>query len=180
MLRRREGSECSVVEGQFSKISKDPKQLAQHYNIIVVGSGLSASITAVRLGQVNAKFELGLHIAVFERGEEWLPGNFPETQAELTKAIRSSRSGKVHNPLGLFETHRSPDIDAILACGLGGSTLINTGIFTPPDPRIFEQEGWPDALRHDIELGRLDKYFKRAESVIKKSPSAFSRPNVAL
>ncbi|MDF1661153.1 MAG: GMC family oxidoreductase N-terminal domain-containing protein, partial [Planctomycetota bacterium] len=81
-------------------------------------------------------------------------------------ATRMPKGKTVENPLGLFEVRKGGDSDLIIPCGLGGASLIDSGVVTMPDLRVFEQEGWPDEIRRDMEYGRFEKYFKRAASVI--------------
>lgn len=154
------------------RISKSHDQLGRKYDVLIVGSGWGGAITAARLGQANTKFKLGLSIALIERGMEWHPGDFPENEEDLAPATRIPKGQSVHNPLGLFEVRKGGNSDLIIPCGLGGASLIDSGVITMPDLRVFEQEGWPDELRRDMEYGRFEKYFKRAAGVI----GQFGRP----
>jgi cholesterol oxidase len=156
------------------QISKSHSQLRRKYDVLIVGSGYGGAITAARLGQINNEYQLGLSIALIERGMEWQPGDFPEDQHDLKPATRRVRGKVVDNPLGLFELRGGGDSDLLFPCGLGGSSLIDSGVLTMPDLRIFEQEGWPDEIREDMEYGRFDKYFKRASAVLGKNPRPFS------
>jgi cholesterol oxidase len=155
------------------QISKSHDQLGQKYDILVVGSGYGGAITAARLGQANVENNLGLTIALIERGLEWQPGDFPENQEDVLPATRQAKGQIVNNPLGLFEIRAGGDSDLIIPCGLGGSSLIDSSIMTMPDPRIFEQEGWPDEFRKDMEYGRFQKHFKRAQEVLGQNPRPF-------
>lgn len=147
-------------------ISKSHDQLQRKYDVLIVGSGWGGAITAARLGQANNKSNLGLSIALIERGMEWHPGDFPENEEDLGPATRLPKGKTVGNPLGLFEVRKGGDSDLIIPCGLGGASLIDSGVMTMPDLRVFEQEGWPDEIRRDMEYGRFEKHFKRAASVI--------------
>lgn len=154
-------------------LSLDPEQLQAEYDVLIIGSGTGGSIAAARIAEANAKDKLGLRIALIERGKEWMPGEFPETEAQLAGCVRNGNSSQVKNPLGLFEFHDKGDLQVLRACGLGGSSLVDMGVSKMPDIRVFEQEGWPDEIRKDIEYGRFMRGFKKAEEVLDKQDRPF-------
>lgn len=147
-------------------LSLDHSKLQPAYDIVIVGSGYGGAIAAARLAQVNLKFQLGLSIAILERGREWRPGDFPEDESALLAALRFRRDNQLYNPLGLFDARDDGSVHSLTACGLGGASLIDTGVLTLPDLRVFEQQGWPDAIREDLEEEKLDKYFKRVRTAL--------------
>ncbi|MBI3558211.1 MAG: GMC family oxidoreductase [Deltaproteobacteria bacterium] len=133
-------------------------QLKKSYEVVVIGSGYGGSILAARLAKP------GRSLCVLERGKEWLPGDFPSTDMELTDAVRNP----ILNPLGLidFNTPLRADLDVIAGCGLGGTSLINAAIASRPEELVFEQNEWPDEIKQAKKDGLLDRYYDKAESVL--------------
>ena len=129
-------------------------------DVVIIGSGYGGAVTAARLAAAGAK------VIVVERGQEWLPGDFPENFIELLGSMRSS------DPMGLFDlfSPSNSDLDLVAASGIGGTSLINAAIATRPEPIVFEQTDWPEALRGDV----LDRYYERATEVL--SPNRYVGP----
>ncbi len=132
-------------------------KLAVRYDAIVVGSGYGGAIAAARLA------ERGKSVCVLERGREWLPGDFPKDEKSLAAAVRTPL-----NPLGLIDpnTQIKNDIDVVVGCGLGGTSLINAAIALRPEPDVFEQKEWPKAIRDAARDGSLDRFFDRARAML--------------
>ncbi len=133
----------------------------QRTEVVVVGSGYGGAVTAARLASAGAK------VIVLERGQEWLPGEFPETFMELVGSLRSV------DPSGLFDLFSpwNSDLDIVSASGIGGTSLINAAIATRPEPVVFEQPEWPEALRGAV----LEPYYQRATEVL--SPNRYVGPD---
>lgn len=127
-----------------------------HVDIVVVGSGYGGAVTAARLAAKGAR------VFVLERGQEWLPGDFPES---LTSLVGSTRTV---DPMGLFDfyTPGDSDMDIIAGSGVGGTSLINAAISSRPETLVFEQPEWPEAIRAAAADGSLARYFDRATGVL--------------
>ena len=72
----------------------------------------------------------------------------PEVNRELQTHLPELDLG---SRTGLYDFHVSRDINVLVGCGLGGTSLINAGITELPDPRVFDDPRWPAALRGDID-----------------------------
>lgn len=133
------------------------ENIAYRYDVVVVGSGYGAAITAARLAQG------GLKVAVLERGREWIPGEFPADETSVAKAVRTPLT-----PLGLFDANVQPsnDLDVVVGCGLGGTSLINAGIALRPEAELFAQPEWPKEIRDAWADGALARYYDRAEEML--------------
>ena len=99
-----------------------------------------------------------LKICVLERGKEYLPGAFPNRQADLAGHVRfatpdAPRQRGVYD--GLYDIRWSEDAVAIVASGLGGGSLINAGVMEMPKAEVFQESRWPRAIRDDTELDQL-------------------------
>jgi cholesterol oxidase len=137
--------------------SWDQRQRA--YDYIIVGSGYGGAIAAARLA--TARLRPKPSICILERGREWLPGDFPESAADVAAATRGDL-----NPLGLYELLHYQDISVVKGSGLGGTSLINANVVMIPDREAFEHAGWPRTLAYDA----LMPYYQRASQVLGANP----------
>jgi len=130
------------------------------YDIVIIGSGYGGAITAARLA--NAEWPAGRpSICVLERGQEWLPGHFPDNLIDGAGALRSSL-----NPLGLYDFRIGTDIGAWMGSGLGGTSLINANVAIEPDDEVFDNAQWPQAIRDARDAGALKALFTRVRSTL--------------
>ena len=128
---------------------------ADGYDVVVIGSGYGGAITAARLATAiwdGPKPSL----CILERGKEWLPGQFPDDLKGGARALRSPT-----NPLGLHEIRFGLDIAVWQGSGLGGTSLINANVAIEPDPEVFNNAHWPQAIRDFRDSGELQKRFER-------------------
>lgn len=139
-------------------------------DVVVIGSGYGAGVCAARLAEAGAK------VCVLERGREFTPGQFPSTLWDIGRNVQLDNAwiGRGHR-LGLYNCHVGSDVDVLVGCGLGGTSLINASVTIKPDPRVFEQQVWPSAIRADAGDGRLDGYFQRAWNVLQPAPFPSTR-----
>ena len=130
-------------------------RLRQRYDVIVVGSGYGGGVAASRLARA------GKRVCVLERGREFLtgefPSRFPEMRAEMQVTGRMTSFGK---RTALYDVRLGEDMHVLVACGLGGGSLVNAGVALRPDPRVFRDEAWPGQIVQD---GLLDEGYARAE-----------------
>jgi cholesterol oxidase len=150
-------------------LASDPRCLFQmppngnpwQFDVLLVGSGYGASITAARL---SAKMRPGSRIAILERGREWVPGEFPDVLKDVTDNSRLKLFGRnkrdLNNPTGLFNVVQCDEISVLSGSGLGGSSLINASVAIRPDREVFLQTQWPQSLR---EMDFLAPYYDQAE-----------------
>lgn len=138
------------------------------FDVLIIGSGYGGSIAASELAgrvrQIDEK-QVPLRIAVLERGNEYLSGTFSKDFSELPAHIRisSTKSKKPKgNTEGLLDVRINRNINAVVANGLGGGSLINAGVMEIPDPEIFnarQSDGsnspWPES----INMEEMEYYF---------------------
>lgn len=122
---------------------------AIHCDLLVVGSGYGGAVAAARFaGARPAAGGNALRVVVLERGNEFLPGEFPATFAELPGQVRFSRQdGRPARGRrdGLFDVRLGDDVHVLLGSGLGGGSLINAAVMEEPSADAFEA-GWPRAI----------------------------------
>src|SRR5688500_20403940 len=129
----------------MKRLSLPITQLKNHYDVIVIGSGYGGGIAASRLSRA------GKRVCVLERGKEKQPGEYPDTMIELAKEVQSDLPlGHIGSATGLFDFRYNPDINVILGCGLGGTSLINAGILLQPTDNVFQDLRWPEADRRSV------------------------------
>lgn len=145
----------------MKRLSKPLSGLADRYDAVVVGSGYGGGVAAARLAR------MGLKVAVLERGEELHPGEFPDTPGEATARTQvTGKTGHVGDGTELFDLRIGPDINVLVGCGLGGTSLINANVSLEADPRVFEDPCWPAGLAGDD----LDTGYARARAMLRPAP----------
>lgn len=145
----------------MKRIARPLSQLKSHYDAIVVGSGYGGGAAASRLARMR------LRVALLERGPERLPLEFPDTPAAATgEAQVHSAKGHLGRAGGLFDLHVGEDINVLVGCGLGGTSLINANVALRADPRLFDDPAWPAGLSD----ADLDTGYERALAMLAPRP----------
>jgi cholesterol oxidase len=145
-------------------LSRPVAEIRPRYDVVVVGSGYGGAIAASRLARA------GRTVCLLERGREFQPGEYPATLPEAVKEVQyNTAAGHIGSRLGLFELHINSDMNAVVACGLGGTSLINANVALEPEPRLWDDPRWPDAIRADRERGVADGY-RRAREMLNPQP----------
>jgi cholesterol oxidase len=141
--------------------------LKDSYGVVVIGSGYGGAILAGRLAQ-------GRSLCILERGWEWIPGTFPDELDEVARQVRSEL-----NPVGLYNYHVHDEVDVLIGCGLGGTSLINANVVIQPDNDLFDHPRWPDEIRRDWDNGNLNQYFSRVRDMLQAERYPDTRPSLA-
>ena len=152
------------------RLSSPLEDLQEHYDVVVVGSGYGGGVAASRLARA------GRSVCVLERGLEHHPGEYPRTFLEATREIQfDTPEAHLWSQTALFDFRINPDLNVLVGCGLGGTSLINANVSLPPDHRIFEDGRWPEALQADRE-GLLADAFAHAIQMLKPVTYPTDRP----
>jgi cholesterol oxidase len=149
----------------MKRIARPLGEMADHYDAVVVGSGYGGGIAASRLAR------MGYRVALLERGVERLPGQsppeFPDTPAE------AAHETQVHTPdlstgraTALFDFRVGKEMNVLIGCGLGGTSLINANVALEADPRVFDDPVWPIRFP-DADLTRG---YERARAMLRPQP----------
>ena len=76
---------------------------------------------------------------------------------------------------GLYKWVFGNASSVLVGNGLGGTSLINAGVWLRPEKRVFEAARWPEEIRRDPSV--LDEYFDCAEKVLE--PQTWREERVA-
>jgi cholesterol oxidase len=153
----------------MTRLARSLDGLRPHYDAVVVGSGYGGGVAAARLARA------GKSVAVLERGREVPTGEFPRRFPELREQLQvTGKRVRLGPPTGLYDVRLGEDMHVLVACGLGGGSLINAGVALRPDPRVFSDPVWPDEIRRD---GLVDEGYARAARWLRpaQDPSASER-----
>jgi cholesterol oxidase len=128
----------------MQRLSSPLEDLREHYDVVVVGSGYGGSVAASRLARA------GRSVCVLERGLERHPGEYPDTLTEAAGEIQIDMpEGHLSSHTALFDFRLNPDLNVVVGCGLGGTSLINANVSLPPDPRVLDDARWPTGFQAD-------------------------------
>ncbi|MBV8207358.1 MAG: GMC family oxidoreductase [Acidobacteria bacterium] len=146
-------------------LSSPFSNLQGEYDVVIVGSGYGGGITAARLAG------RGKSVCVLERGKEYRGGvnsDFPfKSDLELSHGLNSPLA-----PTGLYDVRHGKDLDVLVGCGLGGTSLINANVMYLPEAALFEGENWPAEITRDA----LGPYYDRARGVLRAEPYGLPLP----
>ncbi len=153
----------------MKRLSSPRTQINNHYDAIVIGSGYGGAIAASRLGRMKTTNGEPLQVCLLERGREIQTGEYPDTLWEAGKEFQIDLPDKhVGDPTGLFDMHVGSDMNVMVGCGLGGTSLINANVSIKADARVYEDSRWPKPVRED--KARLDTCYDRALQMLGANP----------
>jgi cholesterol oxidase len=145
--------------------------MKDHYEVVVVGSGYGGAIAASRMARAKRS------VCLLERGREFMAGDFPATPPEGVAQMQYNTGvAQIGSPLALLEVHVNPDVNVVVGCGLGGTSLINANVALKPDARLWDDPRWPAALRAD--QANLDICYERARTMLGATPVPDDYPNL--
>jgi cholesterol oxidase len=129
----------------------------EHFDAVVVGSGFGGSVTAYRLA------EAGRRVCLLERGKPYPPGEFPRSPRQMARNFWNPRLGLQ----GLFEIWTFRGLEAVVASGLGGGSLIYANVLLRKPERWFVDDR-PDGSFEPWAVSRedLDTHYARVEEAI--------------
>jgi cholesterol oxidase len=151
----------------MSRLSLPISALKSRYDVIVVGSGYGGGVTASRLSRA------GKRVAVLERGREIATGAFPQKFGELKGEFQvTGKSFRTGSEQAIYDVRLGRDMHVLVACGLGGGSLVNAGVSLVPDKRVFADDAWPGQIAQD---GTLEEGYRRAEQWLRPASDPRAR-----
>ena len=149
-------------------LSKPKAMMKPHYDVVVIGSGYGGGVAASRLCRA------GLSVCVLERGREIKPGDFKAGALSNLKSTQiNGRKLQLGDPTSLYDFRTGDDLHVLLACGLGGGSLINSALALRPELKSLKKRDWPEEIFQGDEL---ETGFVRAERMlgVKSYPNPFN------
>jgi cholesterol oxidase len=148
----------------MSRLSSPISQIKNHYEVVVIGSGYGGGISASRLARA------GKQVCLLERGKEFQPGEYPDTEPEALQEMQSDfPQGHVGSRDGLYDFRVNKDINVFLGCGLGGTSLVNANVVLRAEPRVLDDPRWPQEIRDDLNTLVEDGY-RHAIEMLRPTP----------
>src|SRR6266849_5069129 len=145
------------------------ESMSERWEAVVVGTGFGGAVAACRLSKRWPN-----KVLVLERGKRYPMFSFPRSPREMSQNFwnvreRSSRPHKLRQEKdqhGLFDIRNFSGIDAVLAAGLGGGSLIYANVFMEPPEHVLADPRWPSTCRK----ADLDPYYAVAKEVLGARP----------
>ena len=135
------------------------------YEGIIIGSGFGGAVNACRLSK-----KWPGKILLVERGKRYPMGSFPRKPHDMAQNFWNSSFEKIKRPKslrklsshGLFDIRSYRHMDAVLAAGYGGGSLIYANVFMEAPSAVYEHNRWPKSCGK----GQLASYYKVARSIL--------------
>src|SRR5947209_19828542 len=102
---------------------------AEHFDVVVVGSGFGGAVMACRVAEAKKR------VCLLERGKAYPPGSFPRSPREMANNFWDPSEGG-H---GLFQAWAFPGIEAVRSAGRGGGSLLYDDVLIRKDAHRFVQ-----------------------------------------
>lgn len=143
------------------RLSSPIAMISSDYDVVVIGSGYGGGVAASRLARTGKK------VCVLERGRELQPGEYPDEELEAVEEFQVDLPGKhIGSRTALFDFRNNKEINVMLGCGLGGTSLINANVSLRADPRVFTAEDWPQEIIEDVPTG-IEAGYREAKRMLR-------------
>jgi cholesterol oxidase len=149
----------------MARLSLPIQSIKDHYDVVVVGSGYGGGIAASRLSRA------GRTVCLLERGKEFQPGEYPDTEPEALGEFQAHLPDGKHigDRTGLYDLHQNADINVMVGCGLGGTSQLNANVALEAEPRVFDDPRWPAEVIADLPT-LVENGYALAREMLKPTP----------
>lgn len=133
-----------------------------HTDVLVVGSGYGAAMAALAMMESASSLPASARpeVWVFERGQEYLPDDFPKSMADVPGYLGTDQL----NPSALWDVRAGDGVVTVSGRGLGGTSLVNANVAARPADEVLAK--WPandDGTRWSDELATC---YKKIETLL--------------
>jgi cholesterol oxidase len=135
-------------------------ETAEHYDVVVVGSGFGGSVTALRLA------EKGYRVAVLEAGRRFDADTLPRTSWDLRRFLWFPRLGLK----GIQRISLLKDVLILSGAGVGGGSLVYANTLYRPLAPFYEDPQWAHLTDWEDELA---PYYDQAERMLGVNETPF-------
>ena len=150
------------------RLSSPIADIKPDYDVVIVGSGYGGAIAASRLSRATENGN-PLSVCVLERGREFQPGEYPDTVGKVLGEVQVTTTGlRLFSRTSLYDFRINDELNVLVGCGLGGTSLINANVVLPADEAVFAAPWWPIGLVTDMAGLRTGRV--RAEAMLNPSP----------
>ncbi|MDZ7647350.1 MAG: hypothetical protein U5K54_09300 [Cytophagales bacterium] len=139
-------------------ISQNLGKIKDHYDVVVVGSGYGGGVAAWELTNTGKKY---VYLNVERKYSRRIPNDLTTIQDQIQIDAPHLHIG---SKTALFDFRTNKEMNVLMGCGLGGTSLINANVALELEPRVFESESWPptgdaknwdETLKPFYALGRI-------------------------
>ena len=157
-----------LSEQGVSEKGKQTKRLTT--DTLIIGSGYGAAMAAVTLAIRNKEHNQNEKIWVFERGQEYVPGDFPKAMGDTPGYLSMHRDGKHYgNADALWDVRIGEGVSVVTGSGLGGTSLVNANVALRPDATVLKH--WPTPPKADSPwIDQLTSSFEFVEQLLGVNP----------
>lgn len=143
-----------------------PKPTADHYDVVVVGSGFGGSVAALRLT------EKGYRVLVIEAGSRFADQDFAKNSFDLKRFLYFPR-------LGLRGIQRIDLLNTVLVmsgAGVGGGSLVYANTLYQPGAAFFGTGPWAGMAEWQQQL---EPYYRQARAMLGVQTNPYFSPSDA-
>ena len=129
---------------------------AEHFDAVIIGSGFGGSVCAHELALA------GMKVCILERGKIYPPNSFARSWRDMAASMWDPSDGKY----GMFNVWSFKGIEALIASGLGGGSLIYANVLLRMPPEWFanDYDGTPAAW--PIRYEDLEPHYEAVEKMM--------------
>jgi cholesterol oxidase len=137
---------------------------AEHYDVVIIGSGFGGSVTALRLT------EKGYRVGVLEAGRRFGPDDYARTSWNLRRFLWMPGLGL----RGIQRLDLLRDVLVLSGAGVGGGSLVYANTLIEPHDAFFEDRQW----RHIADWKQeLAPYFDQAKRMLGVTTAPHDTPS---
>ena len=124
---------------------------------LIIGSGYGAAMATLAIAEQQEKLNVDDSIWVFERGNEYIPDDFPKSIADVPGYINFTATNSEEKKDGLnwkkrlnqrqsldkalWDIRVGEGVTTVAGNGLGGTSLVNANVAIEPEAEVYQN--WP-------------------------------------